>query len=383
MPGSPSIRSRFRRIGAIRAIASLRVTVVCLALLFVLTAWGTLYQVDHGLYAAQQRFFVSWFLLAGGYVPVPGGKLVMWVLFLNVTCTATIRFAWRRERIGIWLTHVGLVVMLVGAFLTHRYAKESHLPLEEGQLANVAIDWHDWELAVWPIADGDSRSVTAFDTTLLRDGATLSVPGAGLDLVVVNYYANAMVTPAAADAAPTLTPLARADDPKQNVPGAALRVAGTHEALLWGGMPALHPARPRAEPVEITVGDQRVAMVLRRRRHPLPFAVQLQDFSKAEHPGTGIASAYESDVSLHYDGINRDVRIYMNHPLRLRNFTLYQASYSVTQDGRETSVFAVVENRGRLLPYISCGIVFAGLLIHFVVMLLKAFSRRRDQAATG
>jgi len=39
-------------------IVSPRLGVACLALLMILTFWGTVYQVYGGLYAAQQRFFI-------------------------------------------------------------------------------------------------------------------------------------------------------------------------------------------------------------------------------------------------------------------------------------------------------------------------------------
>lgn len=51
----PSPRRFFKQ------VASMKLTVVCLLLLTTLVVWGTLYQADHGLYQAQQKFFHSWF----------------------------------------------------------------------------------------------------------------------------------------------------------------------------------------------------------------------------------------------------------------------------------------------------------------------------------
>ena len=50
----------------VRLLIDLRVTVACLAALLVLTLLGTLYQVDNGIYAAQQRFFSAWITWLGG-----------------------------------------------------------------------------------------------------------------------------------------------------------------------------------------------------------------------------------------------------------------------------------------------------------------------------
>ena len=62
--------------------SSMRLTVVCLALALVLVFWGTLAQVELGLYKAQNEFFRSFFIFwqpagAGWRIPIfPGGYLV-------------------------------------------------------------------------------------------------------------------------------------------------------------------------------------------------------------------------------------------------------------------------------------------------------------------
>ena len=90
-----------------------------------------------------------------------------------------------------------------------------------------------------------------------------------------------------------------------------------------------------------------------------------------KHPGTEIASRYQSLVEIQNEGLSREVLIYMNHPLRYKDYTFYQASYAIDQQGREYSTFAVVKNSGRLLPYIASGVVFLGLLTHFLAMAFR------------
>ena len=49
---------------------------VLLIFLFLLTLFGTLEQVDHGLYAVQKKYFESFFVVhefAGVPLPLPGG----------------------------------------------------------------------------------------------------------------------------------------------------------------------------------------------------------------------------------------------------------------------------------------------------------------------
>ena len=72
-------------------------------------------------------------------------------------------------------------------------------------------------------------------------------------------------------------------------------------------------------------------------------------------------------------GEDRDALIFMNQPLRYDGKAFYQASFG---KGDTLSVLQVVENPGWLLPYISCVLVAAGLVIHFLLTLFRSLKRR-------
>src|SRR5688572_17826741 len=98
---------------------SLRLTVVCLAFSVLLVFLGTLAQVEEGLYAAQARWFRSfivWFDFfgwrPGGFKPVlplPGGYTVGIVLLVNLIAAHIKRFSWGANKVGIQLTHLGVI----------------------------------------------------------------------------------------------------------------------------------------------------------------------------------------------------------------------------------------------------------------------------------
>ena len=52
-----------------------------------LVVLGTLAQADIGLYESQQKYFSSWFLLLW-LIPVPGGRLTLLIMFINLFCYA-------------------------------------------------------------------------------------------------------------------------------------------------------------------------------------------------------------------------------------------------------------------------------------------------------
>src|ERR1051325_7419976 len=74
----------------IKFFTSLRLTVVCLGFAVLLVFFGTLAQVNEGLYDAQNRWFRSLFVWwgpagAGWKVPIfPGGYLLGTVLLINL-----------------------------------------------------------------------------------------------------------------------------------------------------------------------------------------------------------------------------------------------------------------------------------------------------------
>jgi hypothetical protein len=90
------------------------------------------------------------------------------------------------------------------------------------------------------------------------------------------------------------------------------------------------------------------------------------------YPNSNIPKSYESHVTIKAEGaVDRDVVISMNKPLRFKNYTFFQSSYYIAPDGSEHTVLAVVKNAGRLLPYYSSITIFLGLVIHFLMMLLR------------
>ena len=91
------------------------------------------------------------------------------------------------------------------------------------------------------------------------------------------------------------------------------------------------------------------------------------------HPRTGLASRYESRVTMTEGSVTREIDIKMNEPLRHDGLTFYQ--YQMNRAANFT-VFQVVENPGVLLPYISCFLVTFGLMWVFTFSLVR-FSERK------
>lgn len=109
----------------------------------------------------------------------------------------------------------------------------------------------------------------------------------------------------------------------------------------------------------------------------LPFRVTLQRFIKEFHPGTDMARRYQSDVVIgNAKGDKTPSAIAMNQPLRYEGWAVYQASYWVDDKGRDVSVLAVVQNKGRMVPYLAGLVVALGMM----GVLFQRFMRWRKMA---
>src|SRR5438552_6893191 len=148
--------------------ASLRLTVVLMALSIVLIFLGTLAQVDEGIFTVLHRYFraaIAWipfqvFIRFGqvffgvskdtewhGAFPFPGGWLLGGLLLVNLLAAHLVRFKLTWKRSGILLIHSGLVVMMLSELITGLFAVEARMPIAVGETSNYVDVANTCELA--------------------------------------------------------------------------------------------------------------------------------------------------------------------------------------------------------------------------------------------
>jgi hypothetical protein len=354
------------------------VTLSALSILFALIFSGTLYQTEHGLYEAQKKFFGYGMVLVGGVFPLPSASVVIWILSIQLAATMVLVLPWKPSKLGLWLSHAGLLALLIGGFITQTRAVESRMTLAEGEEGHFTTAYQDWELAFWETR-GDTNAVFAYDAISLPAGREIALSRYGCRLRLRLYYPNCdAFAGTAGNQPPFLNPSGVAlierrkpeKEAVENIPGILFTLAeagkADREILLYGGEP---------RPLPLILQGRRVFCQLRLKHYPLDFSLKLTDFVKTVHPGTRVASSFASHAELKEGGSVRPVRIWMNNPLRYRGYTFFQSSYSQPEGAAEKSTFAVVTNPGRTLPYVSSLAVFAGLLLHFLLRFVP-FLRR-------
>jgi ResB-like family len=381
-------------------ITSLKLTIVCLGAAMVLIFAGTLAQVHFGIHEVQQRYFQSWLVWwpnesSGFRIPVfPGGHLLGAVLLINLIAAHVKRFHWGWRKFGIHLTHAGLIIMLAGGLFTDLFAVESHMQLAGGESKNYSEDAQSVELAVIDTTAPGFDQVTAIPEGVLRRQRIIDHPSLPFQIVVRRFYQNSrvqMLTEAGSGATPAanqgigaqiaVQEIPRATGPDQrDIVSTAVEIVpvgfadgSTGESLgTWLVSDGLGAAQT------FPSGGRTWELVLRPTRYYKPYSVTLQKFTHERYAGTEIPKNFASKISLidPERAVNRDVLIYMNHPLRYGGETFYQAGF---QKGDQASILQVVHNPSFIAPYVACVIVAAGLLLQFGYHLV-GFSRKRRTA---
>ena len=380
----------------IELLTSLKLTIVCLAAAMVLILAGTLAQVHLGVHEAQQRYFQSMFVWwpaegAGFKIPVfPGGHLIGAVLLINLIAAHAKRFRWAWRKLGIHLTHAGLIIMLAGGLFTDLFAVESHMRLTGGETKDYSEDQRRTELTVIDTSSTDFDQVTAIPDNVLRHSRTIDHWSLPFHLVVRNYYQNSQLK-LLSEAGPGALPIANQGPGAQiaveavppatgiderDVPAAAVEVVANDSGRSLGTW-LLSDAL--GAPQTFSCGGRTWMIALRTMRYYKPYSITLQKFTHERYAGTDIPKNFSSKVTLIDPdrSVNRDVLIYMNHPLRYRGETFYQAGF---QKDDSATILQVVHNPSFIAPYVACVIVAAGLLVQFGYHLV-GFSRKRRTAS--
>ena len=392
---------------------SLKLTVACLVIALMLVFFGTLAQVKIGLYTAQEQYFRSLFVYwqpegASWKIPIlPGGWLLGGILLTNLIAAHIKRFELSRKKIGIFVIHGGLILLLVGQFFTELFQVESNMRLEEGESKNYSESSRQSELAVIDVSNPAHDTVVSFPESMLAGKGEIKHPTLPFTIKVQDYAENASPSlgRTAADGALTARngagtvvgmvrekTSAKMDD--RNIPAATLEVvsdkgsAGTWVVSNWLVEKPLVNIVGRQfgqkwtdavnQSQEFQVGDKTYRLALRPIRYYKDHTVELLDFRHDLYIGTDKPKNFSSRVRIQNPktGEDREVLIYMNNPLRYAGETYFQASF---EPGDKVTILQVVRNPAALTPYVSCVLVGLGLMIQFLSHLIKFGRRHSDQ----
>ena len=359
-----------------------KIFVFAIIWMMMLVVLGTLAQKDMGLFAAQNRYFSAW-ITWFWYVPMPGGRLTLIIILINLSFFFFNKSIWKIKKLGIVILHLGGILLFVGGGLTAIFSSEGNMVIEEGAQSNHVEDYHLMELAVINTSAAGFDEFTIFDQPLLKRNQLLRHANLNFEIEVLNYLENCeparRTSPAGIQYKGMLknfmlNELKPEKEDNWNRPGLIYQINNTGTNA--DGMYGIFLGQPIAQ--TISINDKDFTIILRRQRTYLPFSIELLDFKKILHPGTDIPKSFSSEINLIENGAVRKILIQMNEPLRHKGYTFFQSSFIESPDG-ETTVLAAVKNYGRLFPYISSIIMCIGLLFHLSQKLPDLFKKSREK----
>jgi ABC-type transport system involved in cytochrome c biogenesis permease subunit len=412
----------------LKALASLQLTVGLFALGILLIFFGTLAQLDHGIWTVVDKYFWSTYVWIPfelihkflgvfwkesfppntapwtGSFPFPAGLTIGLVMVINLLAAHALRFKLTWKRSGIFLIHGGMLMLFAGEFMTREFAVEQQMTIPEGQSVNFAEDSRNTELVFVDHSGAEDRVVVIAQKRLARakPGERIKHDDLPVDVEVVKFMKHAdFKEPSVANPNPATGGLGRDREmvavPAQEQAGVdqSQRVdltsayvklfkkgtndeVGTYLVSLLISLQGLSDTiKVDGKPYEIT---------LRRARLYKPYSIHLDKFRFDRYVGTNKPRNYSSDVRVFEPGNTEPVRtahIAMNEPMRFGGETFYQQSFDKSET---TTILQVVKNPGSwnlgfvhlTIDYLACLVVGLGLVLHFGIYLLQ-FLRRQPQ----
>jgi len=280
-----------------------------------------------------------------------------------------------RERAGMVLLHGGILFLLIGEFATAIFAVEASMTIKEGETVGFIDHSRQLELAFTDTSNPDYDLVTVVPGDELRDGALIKPEALPFDIKVHRYMAHSS-RPRSMNPVPEEREASGdRDAPAVDIElfdRATGELLGNHVLSIW-----FYPNfvnRAWDMPTRINAGGKEYTAYLRFRREYLrsgsgnPYSIKLLDFVHEKYEGTQMPKDFASQILLVNEGddVERELRIWMNNPLRYARRTFYQSGYLPDDSG---TVLQVVRNDSWMIPYLSCMIVFVGMAAQFVQSL--------------
>lgn len=127
-----------------------------------------------------------------------------------------------------------------------------------------------------------------------------------------------------------------------------------------------------SEPYAFEKNGKRIIFELGKKSVILPYEITLDKFKIETDPGTKNPASFESFVTL-FKGAQGSSKhhVFMNHPLKVDEFTFYQASYFTSRADIYGSVLSVNFDPGRPWKYLGSLMLILGSIWHYYFLRRK------------
>ena len=138
--------------------------------LMVLVVLGTLAQKHMGVYEATEKYFNS-IILWIGPIPTPGGLLTIGCILICLSIKFLFFSEWSWRKSGTILTHLGVLLLLLGGIVTSLSTREGFMIIPEGQSNDAISSYRERALTF----SNKDDVVQSFDFNDLKSGQDIQI----------------------------------------------------------------------------------------------------------------------------------------------------------------------------------------------------------------
>lgn len=165
--------------------ASLELAVFLILATAAALAAGTIYESKYSAAIASREVYRALWM-----------QILLWAFMLNLAAAALSRLPWRRPHIGFVITHIGIITLLLGSWVTQRAGVDGNLvlaPGEQGRSARIdenrlyvfqAISGKAYDLVLNERLDFDQRKAS-------DNPAAFKLRGSNQELKILRYLPKA------------------------------------------------------------------------------------------------------------------------------------------------------------------------------------------------
>lgn len=161
-------------------LSSVQLALPMLLILAALLAVGTIVESLYSTALAKRFVYGTWWFAA-----------FLFLLGINVLCSALSRIPWKKHHIGFVITHLGILFILAGSLTTQKFGAEGQIALVEGKEGHLFLE--DKPTLYYQIGDdAPGRIPASFSIRVPSPGhpKIIRLPGEGL-LMLDQFLLNA------------------------------------------------------------------------------------------------------------------------------------------------------------------------------------------------
>lgn len=166
-------------------MASLELAVTLILSLAVILSVGTVYESKYGAAVASQLVYRSWWM-----------QVLLWLFMFNLAAVALSRLPWRKHHVGFLITHLGIIILLLGSWVQQQRGVDGVLALAPGESGRM-VRLEENMLYVFRTVPGQVYDLVLeqplnFDLRKIsREERAFALKGEAQEIKVLQYFPKA------------------------------------------------------------------------------------------------------------------------------------------------------------------------------------------------